>query len=585
MNHVNVLLQSLYNACPLRNAVFEKPKSSEEISESFLIKNPIELIFAKIHYDMENGGDATEASIYFKNSYLKTVVSDDKKPIDFYSWITRDLFESPKFRKLLQWDFLTVKRTIQTGSEVFIEEQSDVLTIETGEFQSIQKYLDDLFERKYENIIVTVDGESCEKTVEIFKELTNTPTIATFLIEKNENDIKIEDKISLFDEKEFNLDAVIIFDPQESKYSTLVKGTDSFWYRIQDDSFVTKITQETVLISASKFGYMLFYIDANCGSASCSPKPSQQLIIESLTKNTIHTISKTIQKQSNSPPLKPLALPTKSKNMLNNQLSYPFGEASPSTLRSASILSLPAFPLTKTPPPVELAQLEAILVPADLSNVKMNLVTTGSFHQSESIDTQNEESVGIEEIEKGNIKRTNSFNDIGDFELEYFEEVPKKSETVWSQHYLNQTPTKTEHRRDLFAGLLDFELEFHETHAAPTANYQVKFDEKDAEEEAELFIQASLAKIRKSRSGNEESKTLNTKNQQKKSAKIQKAHSILSSGLFYRATKSSILPLTTSSDKLTTSKSADQEEKYNDGKTTEPKKKNSKKTTNRYAKF
>lgn len=583
MNHMNVLLQSLYNSCPLRNAIFGNDHQPEDQQIDFDSSNSLKLIFAKMHYDIENHRNPTltDASIYFKDSYLKAVEGND--PINFYSWITRELFEFPKYRKLLQWDILTTKKTSENESEVFIEDQFDVLSIQPRTFQSIQSFLDDFFETKIEEVVVTSDGESHEKSLIIIKEFVNSPSIATFLIDRqNEFDFNVEETIRLSligGEKKYKLNSLILFDDDGDdadgdngdgdKYSVCLKASDSFWYKIQDDSYA-KISQELLISLASKFGYMLFYLDTEFEASSCSPKPSQELIMDSLTKNTIHTISKTVQKQSNSPSLRPLSLSIKTKDMSANQLTFSSpNAASPSILDSPSLLlNLSNFPLMKTPSIVELAQLEAILVPADLSNVKMNLIKTD---QSEPVAKGSSESIVVEEEEEGEEENRNSFEDFGVFagnlkadqdeiELDYFKEIDlpqhksRSSSDIWSQRYLKQNypaSHKSEHRRDLFAGLLDFEMNFHESQATSVSrslNSHGKGEDEDEEEE--LFMKATLAKIHKSR-GDEgkveelSGKQMKLKKKNKKSAsKIQQDRSMVSDGLFNRPQKSTTIPLT-----------------------------------------
>lgn len=600
MNHINVVLQSLYNACPLREAVFEKSVHQDtlELSAAF---NSLQLIFAKMHYDMENRGEATQASIYFKDDYLRTAPTT-VDPNHFYTWITGNLAEiSDKYRKLLQWELFDVKRTVETGSEVVMEEQFNILPVDFTS-QSLQSYLDELFQRKREEITVTLDGEGLKRTIETFKELSSSPTIATFLINPrtSEEELKIEESVFLHGDKEYKLNSVIIYDPQEMKYSTCLRDAKHSWYRLEDDSF-TPVSLESVLISASKFAVMLFYIESRSMDNS-SPKPSQQLIVESLTKDTMHNISKTIQRQtSNSPPSKPLlSLPSKSKNMSlrGNSAVFLYGDSSPSTLRSTSTpLSLPTLPLTKTPPPDEfLTQLESILVPADLSRVKMNLITTetqqvlSSTEASSKLVTKATKDDKREEAKP----RASSFDEVGlfattkkelsdddDLELDYFEEVNQqqrpKPKSIWSQHYL---PSEDSHeklvekgRAELFSGLLDFEIDFHDTPHAKSFDDQEHFKANfETEEEADLLLQASLAQVRKTR---EEGGDLSsTKKHTKKSAKIQKAQSIISSGLFYRS--KAVLPFATSSDQLAN----DEATNFTDESQQKQKKKH-----NRYTKF
>ena len=72
MNHINVVLQSLYPLFPLRAAVFPSSTDYHRSSPISSSTDPLELVFAKIYYDSENEKGATDSSIYFKDSYLIT---------------------------------------------------------------------------------------------------------------------------------------------------------------------------------------------------------------------------------------------------------------------------------------------------------------------------------------------------------------------------------------------------------------------------------------------------------------------------------------------------------------------------------
>lgn len=503
LNHMNALLQSLYHLCPLRHAVFESTRNSEPISDSSLT-NPLDLVFAKMHYSLQNREEITDASIYFK--YLTNT------PNEFYSLITRDLFESAvNYRSLLQWDVLTVQRTPETDSEVTIAEQFHALPIDSNSFASVQCFLDDFFKIKTEQVFVNVNGENRHKTLQVLKQLSFKPTIATFLLSKHERDFIIEELIYVYDEEEvFNLSSVILFYPHEERFSACLKGKDSFWYMIQDDS-VVRISTELALINASAFGYMLFYIngEAEADESLCSTKPNHQLIVESLTKNNIHAISRTVQKQqnSNSPPVKPANVSIKSKNMSNGQLNQVF-LASPSSPSVRFPISSRYSPLTMTQPRVEMELLNEILVPADLSRVKMNLLTK-ELSPIESIEIREEEQ--INDFDLFTSLQTN------DVELEYFENihVPAHKSRSNEQPAQKQSHQERRQRSDTFAGLMDFD----EVQSV-------------AEDEDETVLQTTMASVCKTRIDDESGKPASFRLQYKK-----QAQSTLATGLLYRTAK------------------------------------------------
>jgi hypothetical protein len=631
MNHLNVLLQSLYTSCPLRNAVFSseavtlKDEDYHPVTTS-TSSNPLELIFAKMHYDIENRVDVkvTEASIYFNDSYLKSSVTSDD-PIEFYSWLTMELFQNQKYRKLLEFGVSTLKQSSEMESKVLIEDQFNFLSIESQNFKSIQNYLTDLFSTKIEEVFVTLDGESQAKTLQISKDLFNSPTIATFLIKRGFEDFSVDETIHL-KRKEYKLNSFIIL--EDDKYSVCLKGVkDSLWYKIQDDSFA-RIDQESIVINlASKFGYILFYIDMEYESFNCSPKPSQELIMNSLTKNMIHGISKTVLKQSNSPQLKQQSLPIKTKNMPSNELAYSTIKSYTSPLSPSSHLNLHDLSLKKDPSTFEFANLDKILVRADLSDVKVNLLKTD---QTEIIEKETSKSVQDSDEQKDNCDHFDGdfglFNESlkghqDDAELDYFKDYdthqhkPSRSMGVWSQHYLKKSSASPppsspdESSRDHFADLLEFEKKFHKSHisAAATADnanhhlYERTYTEKDGDEE--MLMKATLAKIRKFRSDVVKSedyfdsslnKQMSTRKQHKKSpSKIQESRSMLSNGLFNRPQKE-IMPSTAHSEKVTIDYEGDDHKQQEKGdeehekeklKDKKKKEKETIKRSNRYDKF
>ena len=513
LNPLNVILQSLYHLCPLRDAVFRKFQ--------FPSQSPLELIFAKIHYDFEgrNGG-STDASVYFNDSFLSEPLYDHGDPNLFFYWIFKGLIELEEFRKMIQWELLSIKRTISTNSEVSIEDHYEIITvnrINTKTTTSLQSYVrEELFASKSEQVTITSNGIATEKTIENYVELVNEPTIAAFKLPRSIDSgeefefpllFTVEPVLTLPSGKIYNLAVVILYNPEDlTTFSTCLKGNQSsiqgspdWWYRLQDDS-IQKVSQEQVLDSASKFGYMAFYLESSevTDSNFCdSPKPSQQLIMECLTKNTMHSISKTIKRQTsttNSPPaiLRPTNIPIKSKSvsfgtqMDDSSLNLNVdGDDSP-----APISSLPTWP-SKSPSPIEMSQLQHILVPEDLSNAKMRLITSGSFSQLVDLD---DKPSGI-----GNLEISNQ-----DMELDYFEESEPQTKSIWKSAYLGdlgENPLKVQpqpQKAHLLSEFWDFEADWPDQEHSPAAHQE--FDSKMVEDvAAELFLKASLARIRKTK--------------------------------------------------------------------------------------
>lgn len=618
LNHLNVVLQSLYYLCPLRAAVFKKSSFNSvplDSAASSLKNNALELIFAKMHYDYENRSGPTDASIYFKDPTFYVSANPDR----FYYLLTTNLVESEPIRNLIQWTFLTKKRTIETGKEVFFEDTYEIITVNLGtEKTSLQAYFDEEFlVPSVDPINAVIFGDSVEISMENQIEIIHAPVIAAFSLPRTLDSwpetptiFNVEPVFTLANHKFYNLMAVILYDPIEDKFSVCLKTKtanteESWWYRLQDDS-IQRVSQESVLVSVSKFGYMVFYQEAGSIASFCdSPKPSQQLIMECLTKNTLHAISKTVKKKnSSSSPASGLKTSSaaqmyqKSKNMphsdyfaFSSSLSggysnSPYG----STIRSStSQMTLPSLP-SKTPPPIELEQLKSILVPVDLSDTKLRLITTGSF-------SQGDDSIAVKPASKAT-SRKSSYDDDDDgflddysgfvtqesrqssdseeqqnveLELEYFDENPRKSGLLKDSALLKDKIPLT--RGAAFADLIDFDFKIDEPNPLTSHDEFIshKLPEDDA---AEMFLKASLSHIRKSRFKdlNEEfgsfaielkpiqsKRREKSKKASKSSAKVMKsAHSILSHGLFYRSTKT-VLPVS-SSEEDSSSKSEDEKE-------------------------
>ena len=382
MDHINVVLQCLYNACPIRTAVFQNyDRKAMPESSGTAISSPLELIFAKMYYDIENNRE-TMATIYFKESFLESTTTTD--PSEFYTWITSYLFESLNYRNLLQ---LRIERSEKSSngairSEVSTEETCSIFTIQHS--ASVQAFLKDLFSEKIEETFVSSDEESYEKIIST--RLTNLPDIATFLIQRDDENeyFMVEDMIQI--EKNYKLNSFVML--EEGKYSACVRGNDSNWYKIQDNSFSKIEDQERVINLASRFGYILFYINDTVTISTCSPKPCQELILKTYTKEMTYGFSKSARKQSNSPQLKSSnSPPSKIKSMASCESTY-----SPSSCktivspqRSNSQLSLKDLPSRKTPSPNTWAYLDTFLIRRDLSDVKMNLLKIGQV-ESNTVD-------------------------------------------------------------------------------------------------------------------------------------------------------------------------------------------------------
>lgn len=611
LNHLNVILQSLYHLCPLRKAIFNPTVSFDTAT---LKQNPLELIFAKMHYDYENRNGPTDASIYFKDSYLKNPLHESTDPYRFFSWIFEDSFGFDSIRNLIQWELLTVKRKVEIGSEVTVSEYTEIIKIDPlTDTNSLQSYFAKTnFEHKFELVSVVSEEKFIERTVESRTEIVREPVIAAFQLPRSLDSwpespriFTVEPELTLPNGKNYNLVAVILYDPQQLKFSVCLDRHDAdsaWWLRLQDDS-VQKVSRDSVFVSAAKFGYMVFYLESTANACD-SPKPSIELIIESLSKNTIHGINKTIQRQfsSNSSPSSILKsgahFSQKSKNMpLDWHADFALnlmGENSPAgTHRSTSLLSLPSLP-SKTPPPIEFEQLQAILVPRDLSNTKLRLITTGSFHQDEEyaadgFDTAKTDKMYSEDVRKA--RASSSFDDYGfglysetsdgnspdanentntqdtnEVYFEYYEGSPVKSNTAsstWATHYLNQEREVPQIRRnsDAVPNFMDFDFEFatEEPKKTPSSEKESTFDEEEA---AIRFLEASLAHIKKSQHTdndhrNIELKQINPKEQTKQySSKFMSAHNILAHGLFYRSPRT-VLPVSSSDDSLSKSEDTD----------------------------
>lgn len=616
MNHVNVVLQSLYSLWSLRAAVFDSSSS-----------NCLELIFAKIYYDLENEKGATESSIYFNDSYLSTegspsshhhttgaladITSTDSvpiispaltaknpnEPVKFFHWLSRQLFKDPKYRELMQWQLTTIRQG--EHEEKLIEDNYDIFAIEpfsssTSADNSIQSHLDELFARKIEIFSVTIDGVRQEKTREIFKEFTNLPEILTFLI--TEREIRLDTSITLPNGNFYKLTSVIYKEQDSGDYSVALRHSDGYWIRLQDDEAIQEVSFDTF----SHIAHMAFYTYSTCSFASpclesLTPKPSQQLIMECLTKNYRHSISKAVKRQltnthSSSPTLTRQSsgtapLPSKSKQMtsaylsLSGQLAYLANfetDIFPSRSDSAKMLTLPTLPIKHSlSDDADIAQqLNCILVPEDLSHIQMNLVTTGPFNNIEAAtgeQVRSDRKAAAAAVESGidpaderessddfvgddfNLfkkkisppKRVESED--GDFELDYFEEVPRKGSSVWNTYYLNISPLRQQKqpdqkRRNCFSGLMDFGTEFNrekERSKAPSAA---------ALTDLEMFKQAASAKITKTLSnGNEQLEDTAAHYIPQSSSKTPSAAP--SNGLFFRSrSTAAVLPLSSSQD-------------------------------------
>lgn len=464
------VLQGLYHLCPLRQRIFESNDKTDSTG-------PLRLVFAKMYYDLENGKESTDASIYFKDSYLKA------EPSNFYSMISRDLFSSERFRGLLQWDLQTSKKYLETSTETRFEEQSDMLQVDTSK-ASLQAFLDSLIKPTVEQVSVVFDGEEQKRSIEVKREFAQIPEIPSFSISHlPEIEFAIEETIILPNGIEYALSVVIL--NENDKYFVCLRDDKSMWFKIKDQ-VMEAVTQESVLLAASKHGHMVFYLNKK-SSIVCSSetKPSQQVLMDSLTKSTTHTITKTIQRHasdSSNSPRKALPLPDKSKNMILNpqhsySVSFTGADNSPNTgaFKSNPVLSLQALKESKSPSLAELAHLETILVPADLSGVHMKLDTSGTFKslsrsESDKFEESFVDNEHTKQFENNADLRSDFFDSSPDLELDYFEEHAhhkSTSNSIWSTHYLNHPVSDSKHS-SLFARMLNDENHgwgFHDSHS------------------------------------------------------------------------------------------------------------------------
>ena len=365
----------------------------------------LELVFAKIHYDQnarDDHDEPTEAAIYFEKSYSyqnlqSKHLSSTNSLISFYNWLNEDLLKFPQFRELLQWNFLSTKTNYGRKNEVSHEEKFDHLRVEIFKYSSIKSFIDDFIGLKTENVINTFEGLIQTGIIEYVKEILNVPKILCFqLLRVFEDSDSFEEpnpSLSIFSVEEsliinsetFDLVSVIFYDEMQKTFNVCVKLNNQ-WHKIQGETS-QKVTKETVWYLASKFGEIIFYLNQSTSLACPYKSPSQQLIIDSLTCNTIHNIHKSVQKystinksQSITSSSSSFSHPTKSKSMMRNSSNSNFDNNYQSTDCSTFINSNSNsnhFPLKSSPfSDLELAQLNSLLIPYDLSNVKMNLITT-----------------------------------------------------------------------------------------------------------------------------------------------------------------------------------------------------------------
>ena len=648
MNHINVVLQSLYPLFPLRAAVFQSSTDYHRSSPISSSTDPLELVFAKIYYDSENEKGATDSSIYFKDSYLITegsigggtplsissVIVDlntptspylsatsnaldysppstspstpnysaiPNEPIKFFHWLTRELFKDSKYRDLMQLELTTIhqsendEKSVDNYFDIFVipvEETLSSLSIPQSRTYSIQSYLDEFFASRAETFSVTIDGVRQDKSREIFKELINSPEILPFLI--TESGIAIDPLVTLPNENSYILVSVIYKDQNE--YSAAYRSTDDSWIRLHDD----EASQDISFDSFSQSVHMAFYMNSLCTESTA--EPSHDLIMESLTRNIRHSITKTIKRQiSNSPPIKSTGIPLKSKRMSNVHLNSLEQIAQTDTLeargtsprsKANQFVTLPTLPYKNSPSDdAEIAQqLKSILIPEDLSHVQMNLVTTGSFNQNDFIEDvhpkrstvkgptkkynfEPEDEVDSSEFIDDDKMSTGKVDKIeDDLELDYFEEVQRKGPSIWEANYLNASSMKQfvhEHpeqkRSKKPASLMDFEIEFN-----PGNQRKDPFHDGSTVIDEEVFKRTARAKISKSR-GNlnnifEDPIDLKPLSLKTLSSKPPSVQSVLSSGLFYRARTSLTAGLPASKDEkkiASSSSNSDGSSKFN----------------------
>lgn len=650
MNHVNVVLQSLYPLSPLRAAVFraspdyrESPSPFFFSTEAFEVSSsndPLELIFAKIYYDLENDKGATESSIYFADNYLineaspstdgtpisissssgdvdtptksttdtstpritpdeiKAPVSLSSKPVEFFHWLTKELFKDPKYCKLMQWELTTISKgdagenSFQDYFDIFSIPLTEILSIFSPKPKSISKplslqsYLDNFFSHKLETFSATIEGIRQSKSRETFKEFANSPEILSFLISESSSEIYVNPFIELLNGLSYKLTSVIYKEGDEYSVAlrqfyfendeTVYKEEGS-WIRLHDDEPIREISFDEFSNSI----HMAFYMNSECDDLYSSNhlKPSQKIILDCLTKNYKHVISNTIKRQKNnrsnassspSPSKQSGAVPSKTKQMSNSmfnlsgQVATFVGDKNINPNQSFSHLTLPALPIKNSPADqaeIE-AQLKTILVPNDLSHIKMNLITVGSFNDEE----QNEQddnvtpkiSVTINEDSDSDkdymIQRP--IEDDFDFlnkkmnlregdepeEFDYFNEVQRKTSSTWETFYLNSSPIPNYHQEEhsdktspkpsgLFSGLRDLEIEF------GMGKKKSKDQNSYARIDSDPFHKFIDAKLTKSRQNpNYEGIAFDSNLSSKKSS----IRSILSEGLFYKP-KTSII--------------------------------------------
>jgi hypothetical protein len=353
MNHVNVVLQSIYNLVPLRHKLYHDFDS--EAASTINIISPLRLVLAKMWHDSTSEDEATDASIYLKDSYGKDNIVWD--PFLFYSWFADVMATHEKFNGMLQWKWTKVIRSEMDESEISTEAHANSLRIDTEEFKSVNEFCSTFF------------SASSSKTTS--RSLNSLPQIASFLLPLNRVDstFKVEKELHI-GTQQFTLKSAIIKE-SGSSFDCFVLSNKEDWIRVTGRSDKSVVETEAALNLISRFGYILFYVN-NSASPKHLLKPSSKLVMEALTRSTLSGLARTVQKSNlaaaaaRSPVSQDAFSKTKAVPR-SRQVSASTAHSSPSRfnadgiVRSVSLASLPALP-SKTPPPEDLAYLKSILI-------------------------------------------------------------------------------------------------------------------------------------------------------------------------------------------------------------------------------